>query len=573
MSDKISGRSSSNASALLESTPLDRTASVHIEEPWKGTELTVAKETKATLRIGLLCTSESNLDELMAENEPFEGKVWRLVENDIEHLVFGIYPGSGKVPRPLDIVFYALRSEDEEADVESELDSFRLFSDKLGYIIHKIVFARRESPEALAFALEVGGTFKAGNLDIAELSNEAAQLNNALIERITTVFKAFDRDNSGYLDIKEIEQVSAELGHSVSSEEMERLFSEVDENQDGRISLEEFTNWYKSGRLGSGKLLRTLTSKIAGAKGLLKNAGKELNAILGSESTEDEHLNVNIKAHNGSYENKGLQADIKLVSGKLDELEALAAEASVPEDHTLLILSIKTSTSTDNPEDLASREFAKLISLASSFDPILDQTLQSSRLTIRPKGDRLYILLSVDLSDLRPFASFLKDLSSLVDVCKFQQQVHVQGVWDISMEDLFEDERNILESFTEDFHLDVKLDLWRRYRELVFSSKRLGRELQFLRYVDVISGDIDFSVEGLASLPEFIFRKVRSSRESMKAIKTAVLKKLTKTLASVLKTLDVFSEIFEADFEIFARVSSISGFLKVKAPGLSHLIS
>lgn len=552
------------------SEELERAYSVKIEETWAGTEVNVAKTSDNTLRVGMVCKSSSIIETFLGERKDEGIDLWRTLEDNVEILTFGIYPGiSSKIPRPIDVVFYRLSEEPE--DIEEELDSFRLFTDKLQYVLHKIVVASHETAEILAFALEIGGTFKRQN-DLENINREAIELNKALVQRIHTVFQAFDRDNSGYLDIKEIEQVSAELGHSVSSDELALLFGEVDENADGQISLTEFTNWYKSGRLGSNKLLRNLTSSIASAKGLLKNAGKELNQLLGTESNYDEAINLHIIAHNRSVDSTGLKAELRVSAEKIDELEALAGEASVPEEHSAIIVSIKVASQGEDPEATTSREFSKLLSLISSFDPAIDTILQDSRLTVRTKGDRVYVILSVNLNEMRPFNGVLKEVSALVNACKFKQDLHVKGTWEISMEDLFEDERNVFENFIEDFNLEVTLKLWRRYRELLLTNRRLKRDFGFLNFINLQSGDIDAGIEGFASLPEFIYRKLRGSN-SMKRLKIGTMKQLKKGLPQVLKTLETFSNIFEADFEVFARAGALSGFLKVIAPGLSSLIS
>jgi hypothetical protein len=544
-------------------------------EAWKGTEVAITRDVKKTLRVGLVTSTKDFANTAVSNLGGFEANdagVWRAVENEVELLLFGIYPGpQQQIPRPLDAVFYFLNNEEED-DRETELDALRLFSEKIGYVIHKAVVSR-ESAEVLAFGLEV----RAPVIRVNSVSDIIGQINgvdNELTQRITTVFNAFDRDNSGFLDIKEIEQVSSELGHSVTSDELERLFAEVDENGDGQISLSEFTNWYKSGRVGSNKLFRNLTSKLAKTKGSLKNAGTELQRALGDEDAHDDKIELHLKAHHGTVEGSSVQVEAHVVAGKLDELETLATEAGATEGQTVLILSFESAETLSSAEleQTTSNEFAKLVSLVSTFDPMIDSILQSSRLTVRPKGNRIYVILAMNLDDVKPLKAFLRDVTVLINACKFEQSFHFKGAWDIDASELFDDRRNAFENFIEDFTADISVTVWRRYRDLI-ANLREFRKLKFLQFLGLTSGDVEVSVEGLSSLPEFVFRKINYSDFNMSTFKRCYVKTLKKELPLVYKTLNIFSENFKANFEVFAKVSSLSASLKASAPGLSSFLN
>jgi len=42
------------------------------------------------------------------------------------------------------------------------------------------------------------------------------------------VFKAFDKDNSGYIDINELKDVSSELGRPLDAAELEECMKDLD---------------------------------------------------------------------------------------------------------------------------------------------------------------------------------------------------------------------------------------------------------------------------------------------------------------------------------------------------------
>jgi len=57
-------------------------------------------------------------------------------------------------------------------------------------------------------------------------------------------FDAIDRDGNGFLEPREVSQVARVLGINLSEEELSQAFLELDKNGDGRVSLEEFEDWW-----------------------------------------------------------------------------------------------------------------------------------------------------------------------------------------------------------------------------------------------------------------------------------------------------------------------------------------
>lgn len=72
------------------------------------------------------------------------------------------------------------------------------------------------------------------------------------------VFGSFDKDNSGFIDINELKDVSKELGKPMDSSELEECMKDLDMNKDEKISYEEFKKWWLSGRQGLSGLMRKL---------------------------------------------------------------------------------------------------------------------------------------------------------------------------------------------------------------------------------------------------------------------------------------------------------------------------
>ena len=63
-----------------------------------------------------------------------------------------------------------------------------------------------------------------------------------------SIFKQFDKDESGYIDLQELKSISAELGRELDEAELEECIKDLDINKDGKISYEEFSTWWLSGR-------------------------------------------------------------------------------------------------------------------------------------------------------------------------------------------------------------------------------------------------------------------------------------------------------------------------------------
>jgi len=68
-----------------------------------------------------------------------------------------------------------------------------------------------------------------------------------LNEDLLPVFKKFDKDNNNTFDKNELKDLANALGHSLSDEQLELAFKDLDLNKDGVIDLFEFKRWYFTG--------------------------------------------------------------------------------------------------------------------------------------------------------------------------------------------------------------------------------------------------------------------------------------------------------------------------------------
>lgn len=66
---------------------------------------------------------------------------------------------------------------------------------------------------------------------------------------IRKAFELFDDDHTGKISLKNMRRVARELGEQLGDEELQAMIDEFDRDQDGMISLEEFTHIMKQSAL------------------------------------------------------------------------------------------------------------------------------------------------------------------------------------------------------------------------------------------------------------------------------------------------------------------------------------
>ena len=63
-------------------------------------------------------------------------------------------------------------------------------------------------------------------------------------EGLRAAFKVFDKDNSGFVDKKELESVLRNLGDEMTQAEIDDMFQAADINNDGKIDYDGKTHGY-----------------------------------------------------------------------------------------------------------------------------------------------------------------------------------------------------------------------------------------------------------------------------------------------------------------------------------------
>ncbi|CAJ1446823.1 unnamed protein product [Effrenium voratum] len=85
-------------------------------------------------------------------------------------------------------------------------------------------------------------------LQVGQETPSSKQRSAATLEelRLEEIFSRFDKDRSGFLDLAELRQLCAEMGHPLSDEQAALAMSALDRNTSGNCSYDEFKTWWFS---------------------------------------------------------------------------------------------------------------------------------------------------------------------------------------------------------------------------------------------------------------------------------------------------------------------------------------
>ncbi|KAI8646221.1 hypothetical protein BD408DRAFT_410404 [Parasitella parasitica] len=77
---------------------------------------------------------------------------------------------------------------------------------------------------------------------VSRMKENSKESENELVE----AFKVFDKDGNGYITPDELRAVMANLGQTLTSQELDEMIKEADKDGDGRIDYLEFSKMMES---------------------------------------------------------------------------------------------------------------------------------------------------------------------------------------------------------------------------------------------------------------------------------------------------------------------------------------
>ena len=83
-----------------------------------------------------------------------------------------------------------------------------------------------------------------GTIEIDEFKKMLEKMMEDSDDLVIEAFKVFDKDQDGKITHKEFMQVMNQLGENVTEEEMEQIYKDADEDNNGYITFDEFNSVY-----------------------------------------------------------------------------------------------------------------------------------------------------------------------------------------------------------------------------------------------------------------------------------------------------------------------------------------
>ncbi len=99
------------------------------------------------------------------------------------------------------------------------------------------------SPTSIAKLKKMGGVASSHLSSMVKVDKNASEAE--IQSKLAVAFKAVDADGSGLLDKNEVAQLAASAGKHLSAIELDAAMAEMDEDNSGEVSFDEFAQWYK----------------------------------------------------------------------------------------------------------------------------------------------------------------------------------------------------------------------------------------------------------------------------------------------------------------------------------------
>jgi hypothetical protein len=289
-----------------------------------------------------------------------------------------------------------------------------------------------------------------------EFVERLIESSNELVKLITSVFKNFDKNNDGFIELGELQALSKELGSELKSEEAKKMIKIMDVNKDGKISLEELIAWWKTGCRGSSQRIMSLIKKVTKNNVLLQNAIASLESIKSTPET-DRVINTKFGVYLSKIEKPGMMFDVTILSiGKEleEEFKTFAYGIGVAKND----LFVGFSFGVKNPA-AATKTLEQIINssvmLGINLSPKAADVLSDLEFKFGSTQDKAIVCAIPSVkgsTDLAPFMPFLEKLSN---VMLPNQTISIKLCTATDFEKLSTDERALIDLLFDGISFEV----------------------------------------------------------------------------------------------------------------------
>ena len=510
------------------------------------------------------------------------------MEYQVEDKTLDIYlywPGCDKlIPRPLDLLLIFVSDNNQIPALRETYENFK-------NVVFKVVVGHSE-PDGLTFAGEINSKWTQVGRDQNEFLEKIVSLNEELDELMKKTFDSIDTDNSGFIDMDELSNLSKALGHDLTPQELDIVFEELDENKDRKISFAEFTTWWKRGRRGKGNMMKKMVGYQTQAKRFLEGAHSEIAAVSTVESVADDELtkfSLDIKIGDEISDSKlGIWA--KANSGDVSERDEIAAKGGLDdtEKNFFMRFSFKIAEGKDeeNARDRLSSLVTKIVAFTSSQDRHMERTFSIMDWKYRVNDGHvdMYVIVNQDATIIKRFeeegwpniggffnANVQQEISGSLTFAKALGDIRDAG------------ERPPLEPLFEGMNLNVKADVWQKLQDIFIKLIEAADANDVgMFFPPLISGgSLDLKFGSINDIPE----EIRTMMRGMSPVPTAEVlfgsilpamrdESLERSPPILKQMVHTFMDYFDGDsLKAFFGYKHLSKSVRVSAGGLSRFMA
>lgn len=211
-------------------------------------------------------------------------------------------------------------------------------------------------------------------------------------KELREVFDQFDADKSGSLEIPEILKLCEKIEANTTEEKLNKLFKEIDMNEDGKVSFEEFLAWYRVGRTtDSATFLRNQIRIQNQFNNVFKNMSK---APANKEDIDNiEVLNLSIRDRSGAIDGSYLKFEVLLGSRNTLLRPLQLAFPEFDPKQVYVYLSIRTDQARQLTEEI--NNFLVNMTMAlEEINPELQSVLDFFNIMVSQINSKVYVLFN-----------------------------------------------------------------------------------------------------------------------------------------------------------------------------------